>query len=342
MRPLRFIDCHAHLVPPHVALGAIAAAVEACAKEHVYAIVVTESASEWPILQQLWDHGVDQVTANSDTVSTPPTTSRGTPNRYQAQVALCGGVHPVQPNATYTEATLNQGSHGISPILPKVRAVRPDELPSLWTQALTTQLPHHPEWVGIGEVGLDYSPHVLRLAGPETSKAAQTQVFVQQIQLAQRCQLPINVHSRQAGRHVLDLIETHYGTNHSNQTTGILTTPTIPVLLHAFDGRPSVVRRGLALGCYFSIPPAVTFDSTFQRLVQLVPLDRLVLESDTPALGPVPQQPNAPMSVKTSAEYIARIKGLTLVQVADATTRNALRLFPRLRALWSWTDDYDP
>ncbi|KAJ1974804.1 putative deoxyribonuclease tatdn3 [Dimargaris verticillata] len=342
MRPMRFIDCHAHLVPPHVALDDIAAAVEACAKEHVYVIAVTESVSEWPTLQQLWNHGaVNRGATNSEAIGTPRNLGSPTHNHYHAQVALCGGVHPVQPNEAYTEAALNQSPNDIPSTLPKVRAVRIDECTSAWSQALPTQLPNHPEWVGIGEVGLDYSPHVLRLAGPEPSKAAQRQVFVQQIQLAQRCQLPLNVHSRQAGRYALDLIETHYGSIPSGQAAGASTLHAIPVLLHAFDGKPSVVRRGLALGCYFSIPPAVAFDPTFQRLAQLVPLDRLVLESDTPALGPVPQQPNTPTSVKSSAEHIAQVKGLTLAQVADATTRNALRLFPRLRALWPWANDYD-
>lgn len=175
--------------------------------------------------------------------------------------------------------------------------------------------------VCVGEVGLDYSRHVLSPdpAVAAVQRAEQQDVFARQVRLAASLGLPVNVHSRSAGHYALELLR-------RERFAG-------GALLHAFDGRAVHALRALQEhpGIHFSMPPSVVRSPGFQKLAASVPLDRLVLESDTPALAPVAGETNQPANVAVAAAELARIKGLSIEEVAQATTRNALRLFPRLK-----------
>ena len=81
---------------------------------------------------------------------------------------------------------------------------------------------------------------------------------------------------------------------------------------------------------YFSVPPSVVRSPQKQKLVAALPLDRLVLETDAPALGPVAGEVNRPANIAIARDAIARIKGVSADEVVRTTTANALRLFPRL------------
>ncbi|XP_075451788.1 putative deoxyribonuclease TATDN3 isoform X2 [Ascaphus truei] len=208
---------------------------------------------------------------------------------HEGFVFPCLGVHPVQ-------------------------GIAPEQQRSATVKDLEDALPlielYKDELVAIGEVGLDFSP---RIASTDDQKEDQRQVFIRQIELAKCLDLPLNVHSRSAGRPTIELLKEQGAEK---------------VLLHAFDGRPSVAMEGVKAGYYFSIPPSII--RSVQNLVKKLPLENLCLETGSPALGPVKQVRNEPKNILVSAEYIATLKAISLGEVIEVTTKNSFTLFPRL------------
>lgn len=212
--------------------------------------------------------------------------------RFPGFVFPCLGVHPVQE-------------------------VSPEQHRGASLQDLDAALPliqtYKDRLVAVGEVGLDFTP---RYVHDESDKDVQRQVLVRQSQIAKELDLPLNVHSRSAGRPTIHLLKEQ----------GVE-----KVLLHAFDGKPSVAMEGVKAGYFFSIPPSI-IRSEQQKLVKQLPLENICLETDSPALGPEKQVRNEPKNILISAEYISKIKGVSLERVMEVTTQNALRLFPKLKS----------
>jgi TatD DNase family protein len=168
---------------------------------------------------------------------------------------------------------------------------------------------HRESLVAIGEVGLDYW-----VAKEVSQRELQRRIFTCQISLARELELPVNVHSRSAGRHTIELL----------RENGLR-----DVLMHAFDGKASSAREGLEAGYYFSIPPSIVRSPQKQKLVRHLPLERLMLESDSPVLGPTTTERNEPSNVALACRWVAQIKGIPADEVARMTTENARRLFRR-------------
>ena len=173
------------------------------------------------------------------------------------------------------------------------------------------ELAAHPKVVAIGETGLDYyyshSPHDV-----------QRRVFGQFIQMARETDLPIVVHERDAAQEAAELLRKEG----SGKLRGVI---------HCFTGNYEAACAYLDLGFYLSFTGIITFKNAepLREVVQKVPLERMLVETDSPYLTPVPHRGkrNEPAYVRWVAETIAKVKGIGFESVAETTTRNVQDLF---------------
>ena len=131
-------------------------------------------------------------------------------------------------------------------------------------------------------------------------------------EFAQDLQKPLIVHTRKAEKECIDLLEKHNAEK---------------VVLHCFNGRRTLIERAIKLGYYFSIPPIITRLQHFQMLAELVPLNQILTETDSPYLSPVQGERNEPANVLVTIKEIARIKQLSEEKVAEEIWRNSKILF---------------
>jgi TatD DNase family protein len=159
----------------------------------------------------------------------------------------------------------------------------------------------------IGEVGLDFW-----VVKAEEARAVQSDIFARFIDLSIELDLPLNVHSRSAGRHAVDLL-TRSGARR--------------VQMHAFDGKITTARPALEAGYFFSVPPSIVRSRQKQKLVRHLPLDCLLVETDSPVLGPDPHGRNEPVNLKVSVRAIAEIKAVPEERVIEAVVANTRALY---------------
>ena len=165
-------------------------------------------------------------------------------------------------------------------------------------------------YVAVGEIGLD-------LHWDKESLPFQIAAFEQQMDWAKEMKLPVAVHCRDAYDEVIDSI--------TKVQDGTLTG-----VLHCFTGNLEQANALLDLGFYLGIGGVITFkNSGVAETVAQLPLDRLVLETDSPYLAPVPYRGkrNESSYVKFVAEKVAEVKGMSVEEIADITTKNAIELF---------------
>ncbi|HLE06161.1 MAG TPA: TatD family hydrolase [Candidatus Nanoarchaeia archaeon] len=160
--------------------------------------------------------------------------------------------------------------------------------------------------VCIGEVGLDFFE-----GKAESDLEFQEWVFNSVLELAEELTKPVIIHSRAAEKRVLELLSEH-------EVTGVI---------HCYTGSHKLLARFLELGFYFSIPASVVRVNSFQDLVSKLPVDRILTETDSPYLAPVPGGRSEPSYVKDSVKKIAELKGLTLKKMEEQLTSNYNSLF---------------
>lgn len=168
----------------------------------------------------------------------------------------------------------------------------------------------HPKVVAIGEIGLDYyydwSPRDIQQA-----------VFIRHIDVARQLRKPIIIHDRDAHGDLLAIVK--------KEAQGL------KGVFHCFSGSLEMAREVIKLGFYVSIAGPVTFDKSdkLKEVAAAVPLDRLLVETDSPYLTPHPHRGrrNEPAHVRLVAEEVARLRGVTLAEIAEATTANVKTLF---------------
>ena len=164
--------------------------------------------------------------------------------------------------------------------------------------------------VAIGEIGLDYYWN-------KENKELQKQIFISQIQIANKLNLPIVIHTREAIYDTLEILK-----NNKCNKKGVF---------HCCPLNIDLVREGLKLGFYISFAGPITFKNSknADEIIKMVPIDKILIETDCPYLSPEPLRGkrNDSRNVKYVAQKIADIKGISLEKVAKNTYNNAKKIF---------------
>lgn len=173
------------------------------------------------------------------------------------------------------------------------------------------ELAAHEKVVGIGEMGLDYH-------WDKSPKEIQQEIFRKQIRLAQKVKLPIIIHNRDATEDVIRILQEE----EAYLTGGIM---------HCFGGSVETAKQCIDMNFMISLGGPVTFKNAKRpkEVAAEIPLEYLLIETDAPYLAPHPHRGkrNEPGLVPLVAEEIARLKGISIEEVAEATTKNAERFF---------------
>lgn len=171
----------------------------------------------------------------------------------------------------------------------------------------------HQKVVGIGEIGLDYHWGV--------AKDVQLPVFIRQLEIAAAARMPVIIHTRDAWKDTLDILRNHWA------PTGL------PCVMHCFTGDAEQAQECIDLGFYLAFGGVTTFPKAIpvREAARIVPAHRLLLETDSPYLAPVPHRGkrNEPAFVAHTARTVAEVRGVSLAELAAQTTANFERIFVR-------------
>lgn len=177
--------------------------------------------------------------------------------------------------------------------------------------------------VAIGETGLDYY-HLNETGGQAEAKARQKEIFINHLNLGRRLDLPLIIHCRQAHQETIEIIKNFKRRNRQsfsmNKPWGVM---------HCFSGDEDLAWQYFGLDLLISFTGLITFNRKWDNLIRHLPLDKFLIETDSPFMTPEPYRGkrNEPILVKEVAGRIAELKGLTREKIAEVSTNNARRLF---------------
>lgn len=179
------------------------------------------------------------------------------------------------------------------------------------TEDELVKLAEHPKVIAFGETGLDYYRDT-------SDKASQQESLRRHIRAAKKCHKPLIIHTRQARADTIQIL-----TEEQADTVG--------GVMHCFTEDWEMAQQSLDLGFYISFSGIVTFRNAVElkEIAQKIPLDRMLIETDSPFLAPIPfrGKPNEPAYVRYVAEHIAELRSISFEEVAEQTTENFKRLF---------------
>lgn len=196
-----------------------------------------------------------------------------------------------------------------------------DKLEIGWEDKIEN-LAKHPKVVAIGECGMDFFSYQ---SNAVVDPKLQKEVFLKQIELAYKLKLPLQIHNRHAGKEILDVL-----LNHKSH----LSNP--PGMFHCFSGNVDFLKKVLNLGFYIGFDGNITYkgkapgeETELSELVRYAPLDRIVLETDSPFLTPVPHRSsrNEPAYVIIVGEFVAQTKDISFEKVLQQTDKNVSAIF---------------
>ena len=166
---------------------------------------------------------------------------------------------------------------------------------------------NHHKVVALGEIGLDYHYNF-------SDKKIQTKVFQEQLELAKLTKKPAIIHNRMADDDIYRILKSTQSSN---------------AVIHCFTGEYEFAKKILDLGLLLSFTGIVTFAKELESTIKKIPLNRIMLETDSPYLAPIPHRGkrNEPAMIKHIAEKIANIKNISIESVAVTTTKTAQEFF---------------
>ena len=217
--------------------------------------------------------------------------------------ASCQNVLSLVKTNNYLSASV-----GIHPNVDQTENFTTDEL---------VELAKHEKVIAIGETGLDYFRN-------EGDLAWQRDRFSTNIDAAKQLKKPLIIHTREARDDTMAMLENEQ----AREAGGII---------HCFTEDWDTARRALDIGFYISLSGIVTFKNakTLQEVAKMLPLDRILIETDSPYLAPMPHRgkTNQPAFVKHVAEFLAELRGDTVDNIASTTSANFYRLFPTVNSI---------
>lgn len=211
-----------------------------------------------------------------------------------------------------------------------VIAVHPhhaDKVEKNWLDQLE-KLAINPKVVGIGECGMDFYNYK---SNGIVDPRLQRDIFISQLELASKLKLPLQIHSRddKARKEIIEILI--YYKNFLQP---------VPGMFHCMAGSKSSLKKVLDLGFYAGYDGNITYEGIppgeeleLKELVRYTPLDRILIESDSPYLTPVPGRGkrNEPKNVIITAKYIAAVKSTTLDKIVEVTDNNVYTIFKKLK-----------
>ena len=249
------------------------------------------------IIKKIYESGVKEfVTAGYDLESSKKAIEMA--NKYDFMYATAG----ISPNdIPQTEDELWKQLKKLKKIIENNQEISENK---------TSVIENNKKIVAIGEIGLDYHWN-------EDNKELQKRAFIKQIEIANEFDLPIQIHTRDAVMDTLEILK-----NNKVNNTGVF---------HCCPQNRELIKQGLKLGFYISFAGPITFKNSknASEMIELVPNDRILIETDSPYLAPEPVRGtrNTPINVKYIAQKIAEVKNLSQEEVEKITMENARKVF---------------
>ncbi|NCD00972.1 TatD family deoxyribonuclease [bacterium] len=232
-------------------------------------------------------------------------------NKYDQGVYAAVGLHPIHLENILAK---NEGDEGTYEFRTRAEVFNYDNY---------EKLASFPKVVAIGEIGLDYY-HINLKSDIDLVKKKQKDVFYQQLTLARKLDLPAIIHCRQAHDDLYEVLS-----NFKEENRSLIDNKRSWGVIHCFSGDIDLAWKYFDLGLMISFTGLITFSRQWDDVIRKVPLDKIMVETDSPYMTPEPYRGkrNEPALVYYVAEHIASIRNISLEKVAKKTTENAQRFF---------------
>lgn len=232
-------------------------------------------------------------------------------NKYERGVYAAIGLHPIHLQEGPVDSQEEDNSYSF---VPRFEEFDYDSY---------EKLAKFEKVVAIGEIGLDYY-HLDPAQDVTAAKKKQHEVFAQQLLLARSLDLPVIIHCRQAHDDLMEILQ-----EFKKEYGHIIPTDRPWGVVHCFSGDEDLAWKYFQLGLLISFTGLVTFSKQWDDLIRKTPLEKIMIETDTPYMTPEPYrgQRNEPVLVQYVAKRISEIKNIKLEKVAEVTTATARAFF---------------